>query len=266
MELAIKKQMAKQSLTLVGWYHSHPRSPAQPTLRDIDAQLDYQIKMRGPTEATYSPCVGIICSPYYQSEETSVDGSSRNLESSLLAYWVVPPSENKPHEYGRPMMMTYSLLQDKELSEDVVSEMRKTMAYYKELNQRVLVKLDEEFQEGISYTEKIKTSVFPKFPKTADAKEVWNIVREGLELEPEEQFEAPNCEHSMIVAMIKKEEAVVKEEAAQQLKNEAGGAPTPLSQISSLQEQLNMPSGLNMNPILFSQNSASGDASGPQVS
>lgn len=63
-ELQIQKLMVKKNLNLVGWYHSHPRFPVQPTLRDCDAQLEYQIKMRGPTEASYIPCVGFICCEY----------------------------------------------------------------------------------------------------------------------------------------------------------------------------------------------------------
>lgn len=61
VELDIQRTMLKHNLMLVGWYHSHPKCAAQPTLRDCDAQLEYQIKMRGISEATYSPCVGIIC-------------------------------------------------------------------------------------------------------------------------------------------------------------------------------------------------------------
>lgn len=61
VELDIQRTMLKHNLMLVGWYHSHPKCAAQPTLRDCDAQLEYQIKMRGASEATYSPCVGLVC-------------------------------------------------------------------------------------------------------------------------------------------------------------------------------------------------------------
>lgn len=61
VELHIQRNMLKHNLSLVGWYHSHPKCAAQPTLRDCDAQLDYQMKMRGASDATYSPCVGLIC-------------------------------------------------------------------------------------------------------------------------------------------------------------------------------------------------------------
>lgn len=52
--------MLKEQLMLVGWYHSHSKFQSQPTLRDCDSQLDYQIKMRGPSDITYTPCVGFI--------------------------------------------------------------------------------------------------------------------------------------------------------------------------------------------------------------
>lgn len=65
VEMEIQKTIEKQRLTLVGWYHSHPFTPATPTLRDIDAQLDYQIKMKGLTDNNYTPCIGIIICKYF---------------------------------------------------------------------------------------------------------------------------------------------------------------------------------------------------------
>lgn len=64
VEAEIQKSIEQQQLTLVGWYHSHPTSPAAPTLRDVDAQLDYQIRMKGSSDSNYSPCVGLICCKY----------------------------------------------------------------------------------------------------------------------------------------------------------------------------------------------------------
>lgn len=60
VEAEIAKTIEKEKLTLVGWYHSHPFAAAAPTLRDVDAQLEYQIKMRGTHDNSYTPCIGII--------------------------------------------------------------------------------------------------------------------------------------------------------------------------------------------------------------
>lgn len=61
IELEIQMEMERLGLTLLGWYHSHPTNPAMPSLRDCDNQLEYQIKMRGPSEISYVPCIGVIC-------------------------------------------------------------------------------------------------------------------------------------------------------------------------------------------------------------
>lgn len=60
VEAEISKTIEREKLLLVGWYHSHPFTAAAPTLRDVDAQLDYQIKMKGQSDNSYSPCIGII--------------------------------------------------------------------------------------------------------------------------------------------------------------------------------------------------------------
>jgi hypothetical protein len=35
----------------------------------------------------------------------------------------MPPPETKPHEYGKPMLMSYSVVQDQFLSQDALNEM-----------------------------------------------------------------------------------------------------------------------------------------------
>ena len=55
--------MVDRGLSLVGWYHSHPTKYPTPSLNDIDAQLDYQLQLKGYGN-TYHPCIGIITSTY----------------------------------------------------------------------------------------------------------------------------------------------------------------------------------------------------------
>ena len=50
-----------------------------------------------------------------------------SLESSIVSYWVMPPPETKPHEYGKPMLMSYSVVQDRFLSQDALNEMVGTL-------------------------------------------------------------------------------------------------------------------------------------------
>lgn len=85
VEEEIRQNLEQRSLALVGWYHSHPRTPPHPTLKDIEQQLEYQLILKGDNEASYVPCIGLICSPF--------DGTNCSSESSYQCFWVVPPPE-----------------------------------------------------------------------------------------------------------------------------------------------------------------------------
>lgn len=61
IEEEIRNTFTAKNMVLVGWYHSHPETIATPTLRDIEAQLDYEAQIKGPTVESYIPCIGIIC-------------------------------------------------------------------------------------------------------------------------------------------------------------------------------------------------------------
>lgn len=115
VEEEIRTNMEQRNLTLVGWYHSHARTAAHPTIKDIENQLDYQIAMKGESDTSYTPCVGLICSPY--------DKNNSGAESSMQLFWVMPPPEYRPYEYGRPMQMLFSATRDSYLTQDLLLEM-----------------------------------------------------------------------------------------------------------------------------------------------
>ena len=80
IESEIYNSIYSKHLTVVGWYRSKPAGTrALPSFRDSEAQLDHQIKLLGSSDATYSPCIGMIISPY----------TSGSTESELLTYWTV---------------------------------------------------------------------------------------------------------------------------------------------------------------------------------
>lgn len=182
IEQQIQRNMLKKNLILVGWYHSHPRIAAQPTLRDCDAQLEYQIKMCGISDETYTPCVGLICAPYC-SENPS-------LESSIIAFWVVPSFENRAVEYGRPMSMQFSVSQDLEMSEHIKTEMVLAIDYYRQFDNE-MVNFDAKYDDDVTFIEKLKTTLYSKFPREQNDFEFWNWLRQNLGLQPEEEFTPP---------------------------------------------------------------------------
>ncbi|KAK2493540.1 hypothetical protein MC885_013655, partial [Smutsia gigantea] len=59
-EEEIHQSMLLRGLSLVGWYHSHPHIPALPSLQDIDAQMDYQLRLQGSSNG-FQPCLALLC-------------------------------------------------------------------------------------------------------------------------------------------------------------------------------------------------------------
>ncbi|GLG95109.1 Uncharacterized protein GBIM_02152 [Gryllus bimaculatus] len=153
VEAEIFRAIEQRHLILVGWYHSHPHSAATPSLRDIDAQLEYEIRMKGNSDA-----------------------KCPTLESSVVSYWVMPPPESKPLEYGKPMLMSYSVVQDQFLSQDALNEMKKCVEFYK--NEPEYVKFSDKYKGNITYLEKLKTTLTSKFPRDQSDGILWGFIRD----------------------------------------------------------------------------------------
>jgi proteasome lid subunit RPN8/RPN11 len=176
IEAEISKAIEKEKLTLVGWYHSHPFAAAAPTLRDVDAQLDYQIRMKGTSDNNYTPCIGIIISPY--------NYENNSLESSIIAYWVIPPPETKPNEYGRPMLMSYSVIQDSLITSNVKEEIKKCVEYYKK--EPDFINFSERYLSNSLYIDKLKSTLISKFPRDESETVLWRFIRDALGYHTEE--------------------------------------------------------------------------------
>ncbi|CAL1269832.1 unnamed protein product [Larinioides sclopetarius] len=156
VEDEIRRSLERRHLSVVGWYHSHPTFPAQPTIKDVDSQMEYQITMKGDSDSSYTPCLGLICSPY--------DPQRPSMEADYLAYWVMPPPEHRPHEYGRPMQMIYSIAHDSFLTQDLLMEMRLISEYYRSTGEAL--DFNANFSSGAgSYWEKLQSSLRTKLPR-----------------------------------------------------------------------------------------------------
>lgn len=190
------------------------------------------------------------------------------LESNIMSFWVVPPPENRIMEYGRPMLMSYSVNQDTELSEEVISEMNSCIDYYKRFPMD-MVDFLADYTEDTTYIEKLKVTLYSKFPRKQDDHQFWNWLRDRLGLEKESEFTPPkwpasrNSKEEEQLQMLQKSEiaaAAAGTGSAGTLVLSENGSHLDLSKqdgkiskddkllIRSLQEQLSLPSGLNMNP------------------
>ena len=163
VEYDIYNTIYGRNLTLVGWYKScSPNLPkALPSLKDSEAQLDFQVKLLGTSDATYSPCVGLITKPF----------NLQGCESDNLFYWVVPPPENSPNEYGKPMKMSYSVVTDPCLSQDLLEQIDKVVEFGTNG-----IRYHENFRGQKTFATKLGESVIPKFPMDQDVR-LWQYVR-----------------------------------------------------------------------------------------
>uniref|UniRef100_A0A8C9EYJ4 MPN domain containing n=1 Tax=Pavo cristatus TaxID=9049 RepID=A0A8C9EYJ4_PAVCR len=143
-----------RGLSLVGWYHSHPFGPALPSLHDIDAQMDYQLKLQGSGNG-FQPCLALICGPYY--------AGNPGVESKIAPFWVMPPPEQRPNDYGIPMDVEVAYIQDGFLTNDVLQEMTLLVEFYKGAPD--LVKFQELWSQDQTYLDKLKGSLASRSPK-----------------------------------------------------------------------------------------------------
>ncbi|KAM6107231.1 LOW QUALITY PROTEIN: MPN domain-containing protein [Pterocles gutturalis] len=147
VEEEICQSLVVRGLSLVGWYHSHPFGPALPSLHDIDAQMDYQLKLQGSGNG-FQPCLALICGPYYH--------GNPSVESKIAPFWVMPPPEQRPNDYGIPMEVEVAHVQDGFLTNDVLQEMTLLVDFYKGAPD--LVKFQELCQDQ-TYLDKLKGSL-----------------------------------------------------------------------------------------------------------
>ncbi|XP_025425558.1 MPN domain-containing protein isoform X2 [Sipha flava] len=169
IEEEIRNTFTAKNMVLVGWYHSHPETIATPTLKDIEAQLDYEVQIKGPTVESYIPCVGIICSPYDKGKST--------FDSTITCYWVLPSFENEIHNYGRPMNMNFTTKPEKSLSLDIVMALKKCVDFNK--YDPDFINFKNKYKNDVTYLEKLKISLTDKFPEDDTIhKSLWNFLSE----------------------------------------------------------------------------------------
>ncbi|XP_015155211.2 MPN domain-containing protein isoform X2 [Gallus gallus] len=145
VEEEICQSLFLRGLSLVGWYHSHPFGPALPSLHDIDTQMDYQLKLQGSGNG-FQPCLALICGPYY--------AGNPGVESKIAPFWVMPPPEQRPNDYGIPMDVEVAYIQDGFLTNDVLQEMTLLVEFYRGAPD--LVKFQELWSHDQTYLDKLK--------------------------------------------------------------------------------------------------------------
>ncbi|XP_076977226.1 MPN domain-containing protein isoform X2 [Tamandua tetradactyla] len=172
VEEEIYHSLFLRGLSLVGWYHSHPHSPALPSLQDIDAQMDYQLRLQGSSNG-FQPCLALLCSPYYS--------GNPGPESKISPFWVMPPPEQRPGDYGIPMDVEMACVQDGFLTNDILREMMLLVEFYKGAPD--LVRFQEPWSQEHTYLDKLKISLASRTPKDQGLshvlEQVYSALRQG---------------------------------------------------------------------------------------
>nr|XP_031292835.1 MPN domain-containing protein isoform X2 [Camelus dromedarius] len=172
IEEEIYQSLLLRGLSLVGWYHSHPHSPALPSLQDIDAQMDYQLRLQGSSNG-FQPCLALLCSPYYS--------GNPGPESKISPFWVMPPPEQRPSDYGIPMDVEMAYVQDSFLTNDVLHEMMLLVEFYKSAPD--LVRFQEPWNQEHTYLDKLKISLASRMPKDQGLchvlEQVYSVLKQG---------------------------------------------------------------------------------------
>ncbi|XP_048778445.1 MPN domain-containing protein-like isoform X2 [Ostrea edulis] len=154
VEEEIRHLMNAAGLILVGWYHSHPFSQANPSVKDIDCQMSYQLCMKG-SGSNYFPCVGVIIAPYNRQRIKK--------ESACRMYMVMPPLDEQPSDYGIPMIVKFSLQKNLSVTEELLSEMKAVTDFY--FGTPDWLKFRQSWQPTITYLDKLKGSLATKLPE-----------------------------------------------------------------------------------------------------
>ncbi|NWS50514.1 MPND protein, partial [Probosciger aterrimus] len=98
---------------------------------------------------------GAVEEPYYH--------GNPGVESKIAPFWVMPPPEQRPNDYGIPMDVEVAYIQDGFLTNDVLQEMTLLVDFYKGAPD--LVKFQELWSQDQTYLDKLKGSLASRTPK-----------------------------------------------------------------------------------------------------
>ncbi|NXG41309.1 MPND protein, partial [Psilopogon haemacephalus] len=98
---------------------------------------------------------GAVEEPYYS--------GNPGVESKIAPFWVMPPPEQRPNDYGIPMEVEVAYIQDGFLTNDVLQEMTLLVDFYKGAPD--LVKFQELWSQDQTYLDKLKGSLASRTPK-----------------------------------------------------------------------------------------------------
>ncbi|NWU46927.1 MPND protein, partial [Dromas ardeola] len=132
--------------------------PCRTRLGDAEAAgaVEEEVKQPWRGGVGYPICVSPRSpGPYYH--------GNPGVESKIAPFWVMPPPEQRPNDYGIPMDVEVAYIQDGFLTNDVLQEMTLLVEFYKGAPD--LVKFQELWSQDQTYLDKLKGSLASRTPK-----------------------------------------------------------------------------------------------------
>lgn len=188
-----------------------------------------------------------------------------------MPYWVVPPTSGNQREVGKPVILQYTVKKEEKLTDNIKEEMEKCWKHYKQFELELVDFTSHLGEESkIRHLDRLKQSMFPKFPANEVNGDFWNWILELIGVDKEDPIEIPQTVLDKVKKRHEEAEEIQKlftvpklppplvdhqklkerikeqEKRRAQLEEEANRAT--LNAISCLQQQLSLPSGLNMTP------------------
>ena len=114
--------------------------------------------------------------------------TSMSNESSVLAYWVVPPPDTIPVEYGKPMKMNYSVVTDPCLSQETLNHITAVIQYYNTHPDKV--NFTGGYNSDTKFITKMGRTLLPKFPRDQDER-LWRYIRKLVLNDMDSEIEDP---------------------------------------------------------------------------
>ncbi|XP_021100561.1 MPN domain-containing protein isoform X3 [Heterocephalus glaber] len=112
---------------------------------------------------TRSEVVGYLGGRWDINSQTPYYAGNPGPESKIAPFWVMPPPEQRPSDYGIPMDVDMACVQDTFLTNDILHEMMLLVDFYKGAPD--LVRFQEAWSLEHSYLDKLKISLASRTPK-----------------------------------------------------------------------------------------------------
>lgn len=92
----------------------------------------------------------------------------------------MPPPEQRPTEYPRPLLLQYNMIHDSHLSTHAMEQIRKSIKYYFFYPDDTFINFKENFKPDITYLDKLKCTLTAKFPREQSDGLLWHFIRDEL--------------------------------------------------------------------------------------